>query len=160
MLLPNVSTASPLCVLTGDLCQYNKDGDIVYAGRKDFRVKIYGQYVEPESIEKIVITASDLVSDCVVRKEEVTDSNDEYLSCHLLVKSVVSSPTLVQQINNYCRQHLPTCFVPVAWQIHSQFPLSPTGKVARKQLGAIQRANGIGQMENEYVTAHFLLSFS
>ena len=158
MSLPNVSTASNLYVLTGDLCQYDKDGNIIYVGRKDFRVKIYGQLVEPEAVEKIVIAASDLIKDCVVRKEEVMDSNDEYLSCHLLVKSVIDSEVLIKQIEDYCRQNLPVFMVPVAWKIHSQFPLSPTGKIARKQLGEIPRISSIGQKPDEYVMTLLLLN--
>ncbi|CAF4542426.1 unnamed protein product, partial [Didymodactylos carnosus] len=139
--LPNVSTTSHLYVRTGDLCRYNKDGDIVYVGRQDFRVKIYGQLLEPEVVEQIVMEASDLVNGCVVQKEEVKDSNDEYLSCHLLVTSAVDYRDLVHQVEVYCRQYLPSFMVPVAWQVHSKFPLTPSGKIARKELGKIQRTS-------------------
>lgn len=141
--LPDISTVSSVYVRTGDLCRYNTDGDIVYVGRKDFRVKIYGQLVEPEVIEQIVLEASDLVNACVVRKEEMQELNNEYLSCHLLVTSAVDSRDLIHQIEVYCRQHLPTFMIPVAWQMHSEFPLTPTGKIARKQLGEIKRTNNI-----------------
>ncbi|CAF4023463.1 unnamed protein product, partial [Adineta steineri] len=118
VILPDISTTNSSYVRTGDLCRYNKDGDIVYAGREDFRVKIYGQLVEPEVIEQIVLKTTDLVKACIVRKEQMQEVNNEYLSCHLLVTSDVDSQDLIHQIEVYCRQHLPSFMVPVAWQIH------------------------------------------
>jgi acyl-coenzyme A synthetase/AMP-(fatty) acid ligase len=151
VILPDVSTTNTHYVRTGDLCRYNKDGNIVYVGRLDFRVKIYGQLVEPESIEQIVTKASNLIHSCIVRKEEIKESNDEYLSCHLLVTSAVDFRDLIHQIEVYCRQYLPSFMVPVAWQVHSQFPLTPTGKIARKQLGEIHRMDSAGRSHSGYV---------
>ncbi|CAF1177754.1 unnamed protein product [Adineta steineri] len=149
VILPDISTTNSSYVRTGDLCRYNKDGDIVYAGREDFRVKIYGQLVEPEVIEQIVLKTTDLVKACIVRKEQMQEVNNEYLSCHLLVTSDVDSQDLIHQIEVYCRQHLPSFMVPVAWQIHSEFPLTPSGKIARKQLGEIKPTNNIGHIQTD-----------
>jgi acyl-coenzyme A synthetase/AMP-(fatty) acid ligase len=155
VMLPETSTTSFSYVHTGDLCRYNKDGDIVYIGREDFRVKIYGQLVEPEVIEQIIMKATDLIDCCIVRKEQMEELNDEYLSCHLLVTSAVDSQNLIHQIEIYCRRHLPSFMVPVAWQVNSKFPLTPTGKIARKQLGKIKRMGNIDHTQNTYVAALF-----
>ncbi|KAK9425245.1 putative Nonribosomal peptide synthetase easA [Seiridium unicorne] len=42
---------------TGDLCRYDSDGDILYIGRKDTQVKIYGQRIELGEVEDNLKTA-------------------------------------------------------------------------------------------------------
>jgi hypothetical protein len=113
---------------TGDLAQYNEQGELVHVGRVDFQIKIRGQRVETVEIESTIMNYSKKISNCLVTK--APQNND------LLVAYVISNDLEleVEEIRNYCNKYLRQYMVPTYFVILDKFPLNANGKVDRSQL--------------------------
>ncbi|MGW0943108.1 amino acid adenylation domain-containing protein [Streptomyces sp. NPDC002623] len=116
---------------TGDRARFRSDGVIEYVGRSDLQVKVRGFRVEPAeveqalgahpSLEQVVVTAEGevLVAYCVAAEGRQTDG--EALRRHLHGR-----------LPSYM---IPTLFVPCP-----ELPLTPSGKVDRRALSGLARA--------------------
>ncbi|CAF4107974.1 unnamed protein product, partial [Adineta steineri] len=116
-------------IKTGDLARYNTRGELVYAGRADFQIKIRGQRVETSEIENTITNSyPSKISDCVVTK---LAQNDD-----LFVAYVVSNDSELdtEQIRNYCYKHLYQYMVPSFFVFLEQLPLNANGKLDRQRL--------------------------
>ncbi|MEV8594599.1 amino acid adenylation domain-containing protein [Streptomyces sp. NPDC052012] len=112
---------------SGDLVRRGADGVFEFLGRADDQVKIRGFRVEPGEVEAVLLSHPG-VTRCavVVRRDEATgprlvaytvgDADEPALRAHLA--------------------HLPDYLVPSAFVRLDSFPLSPNGKVDRKNLPA------------------------
>ncbi|CAF2092174.1 unnamed protein product [Rotaria magnacalcarata] len=139
-----------LFMRTGDLAYYNDVGDLVYVGRDDFRVKIFGQLVAPEEIEQTVIRASKHVEACIVRIESdcYDDRNrdySEYWSCHILAPTISSAyhAHFIRHLETYCRQNLSSSMLPAAWKIYDEFPYLSVGKIDRCGFPKLERTGTV-----------------
>ncbi|CAF1453706.1 unnamed protein product [Adineta ricciae] len=109
---------------TGDLATVDNNGLLHYRGRKDYQVKLYGQRIELEEIEKCLLNTS--ISACIVTKW-----NDSQLIAY-----VQSSTIDDNQIRKHCQTYLPSHMIPSKFIILEQLPLNANGKVDRKRLPA------------------------
>jgi len=116
------SNDSSLLYRTGDLVRYQKDGNLVYVGRKDFQIKLRGLRIELGEIEWSLQQLADVKDGLVLLKNEE------------LVAYVVSDASQIHEWRDQLRQHLPEYMVPSALIVLSQWPLTPNGKVDRKAL--------------------------
>ncbi|OUS31223.1 hypothetical protein A9Q99_04290 [Gammaproteobacteria bacterium 45_16_T64] len=107
---------------TGDLVRYQKDGNLVYVGRKDFQIKLRGLRIELGEIEWSLQQLPEVKDGLVLLK------NDE------LVAYVVSEQAEIAEWRQQLRDHLPEYMVPSALVVLAQWPLTPNGKVDRKAL--------------------------
>ena len=55
---------------TGDLGEYNKDGEIVFLGRKDFQIKHMGHRIELEEIERAMEKVNGVERSCCIFNEQ------------------------------------------------------------------------------------------
>ncbi len=117
---------------TGDLARWHADGVIECLGRIDFQVKIRGHRIELGEIEA-ALTAHPTVRESVVTaREEV--AGDKRLVAYFVPQA---SALLVNgELRDYLKQKLPEYMIPAAFVSLSAFPLSPNGKIDRKQLPA------------------------
>lgn len=123
---------------TGDLVRDTGAGQFEYLGRVDTQIKIRGYRVEPGEIE-VTILRTGLVRAAAV----VADTAGRVPR---LVAFVVPSPpnsadTVVSALLAELRRELPAYLVPAAVAAVAALPLSPNGKVDRKEL--TQRAGDI-----------------
>jgi amino acid adenylation domain-containing protein len=114
---------------TGDLCRFLDDGAIDFLGRIDDQVKIHGVRIEPGEVEKAIV-AHQAVKACVVSAEERDD--DRILAAYVVPTPGAQLST--QELRAFVRQKLPAAFVPSEFLLVEGFPLSPNGKIDRKQL--------------------------
>jgi len=121
---------------TGDLVRYQKDGNLVYVGRKDFQIKLRGLRIELGEIEWSLQQLADVKDGLVLLK------NDE------LVAYVVSDASQILEWRDNLRQHLPEYMVPSALVVLPQWPLTPNGKVDRK---ALPEPTGDENAKAEYI---------
>lgn len=146
---------------TSDLVRRDECGLLLYLGRTDRQVKIRGFRVELDEIEVCLAKQPD-VNECAVEiqkdkfgnnhlvayivpkidkqeKYSGTQSNNKDVgTCH-----VISTKKLESSWFDYLEKYLPEYMIPKSFTLLSQLPLTPTGKVDRKNLPSpdFQRPN-------------------
>ncbi|GHO57486.1 non-ribosomal peptide synthetase [Ktedonobacter robiniae] len=114
---------------TGDLVRYQSDGAIVFLGRKDQQVKLRGFRIELGEIEAILQQLPSIRQAVVVLREDVPDHQQ-------LVAYLVGENTDSAVIHRVLSTQLPEYMVPSAFVFLDHLPLSPNGKLDRRQLPA------------------------
>ena len=114
---------------TGDLAKITSDGQVIFAGRTDFQVKLRGQRIELGEIESVIITSSSsYITNCVVIK--LDHNQQEHLVAYLQTTVHLSDDFL----RDHCTKHLPLYMVPSLFVLLDRFPLNQNGKLDRKAL--------------------------
>lgn len=108
---------------TGDLGEYNKDGEIVFLGRKDFQIKHMGHRIELEEIERAMEKVNGVERSCCIFNEQKGKLYGFY----------VGSPQK-EDVINYLRENLPVFMVPNKIIQIEKFPITKNGKIDRKEL--------------------------
>lgn len=108
---------------TGDLAFYNKDGDLCFAGRKDFQIKHMGHRIELEEIELIINSYDSILRACCIFDQAKNRITAFY------VGDLDGS-----QIQGKMQESLPTYMIPSQFKALEELPLSPNGKIDRKKL--------------------------
>ncbi|MES2894104.1 MAG: non-ribosomal peptide synthase/polyketide synthase [Bacteroidota bacterium] len=115
---------------TGDLVRWLPDGNIEYIGRKDEQVKINGHRIEPGEIASIVL-ASGLVKDVAIVVRE-DNQGAKKLVAYVIAEGIFDKLLILP----FLTAKLPDYMVPAAWVQVSSFPLTPNGKIDKRQLPA------------------------
>ncbi|PPT91133.1 hypothetical protein XthCFBP4691_09100 [Xanthomonas theicola] len=110
---------------TGDLGRWRADGALRYLGRNDRQVKIRGFRIEIEEIEAC------LRRDPRVKEAVVLPAGDS------LVAYLIGHDADVASLREGLRAWLPDYMIPNAWRFMERFPLTPSGKVDRSALPAL-----------------------
>lgn len=111
---------------TGDLVFYNPDGELMYAGRKDFQVKHKGYRIELGEIEAAASTNPGVGGVCVLYDHEKAQI--------VLICEAGSEQTKLDLLR-HLHGALPKYMVPTRIEILSEMPLTPNGKINRVMLG-------------------------
>src|SRR5438270_374651 len=133
--IPNPFSPEPGARLyrTGDLARYLPDGDIEYAGRIDHQVKIRGFRIEPGEIEAKLVQHPGVRDAMVLARE---DGADERRLVAYIVPAGERALT-ISDVRNYLKGKLPEHMVPAAFVLLDAWPLTPSGKVDRRALPAL-----------------------
>ncbi|WP_175492664.1 amino acid adenylation domain-containing protein [Methylocapsa palsarum] len=126
--------------LTGDQARRRSDGLIEFLGRTDRQVKINGKRVELDEIEN-ALRADRRLSDALVTRLQEPETTR--LAAYLKpVRPVypTGEDAFGAAILEALRTRLPEHMVPAAFVVMDSFPLTPNGKVDRRQLPAPRRA--------------------
>jgi acyl carrier protein len=115
---------------TGDLGKYLHDGRIQFAGRIDHQVKIRGYRVELGEIET-VLGSHPSVQECVVIAREDVPGDKRLVG---YVVSAAGTRIDPSELRLWVKESLPDYMIPVAWVEMERLPLSPNGKIDRKNL--------------------------
>ncbi len=120
---------------TGDLARVHPDGVIECLGRIDFQVKIRGHRIELGEIEAI-LSQHDLVRECVVvAREDIP--GDKRLVAYYVGESELKG----EELRHHLGQKLPDYMIPSLLLRLDSLPLSPNGKIDRKQLPSPEEMN-------------------
>lgn len=114
---------------TNDLAYFTDNGEIVHLGRTDFQVKIRGYRIELGEIENKIISIPE-ISNAVV----IADETKKYLICYYTVNNEINQ----SKISDYLMEELPNYMVPSYFCKLDSFPLTPNGKLDRKQLPKVE----------------------
>jgi acyl-CoA synthetase len=121
-------------VYTGDLGLIGDDGYLVLSGRKKDIIIRGGVNISPAQIENIAASHPAVVSAACV---PVADPDLGHRVCLCLVlRDGVERPSLSQFTGYLHKQGLETNKLPEYLRYYRQLPLSPAGKVDKKQLAA------------------------
>jgi amino acid adenylation domain-containing protein len=119
--VPDVFADEPgrLLYRTGDVCVWRADGVLEYVGRRDRQVKIRGQRVELDEVERVLERAPG-VSACLVTERDG----------RLTAIVVPSSPGawLEADVRTYLAAHLHTGMIPATLTLADRLPITSNGK--------------------------------
>jgi amino acid adenylation domain-containing protein len=114
---------------SGDLAQFNANGELEYLGRMDHQVKIRGFRVELGEIES-ALNSHPAVRESVVIAEDTTNG-DKRLVAYIVPSN--ASPT-VTELRAYLLRRIPYYMAPSAFVCLKSLPLTTNGKVDRGAL--------------------------
>ncbi len=117
---------------TGDLARWHADGVLECLGRIDFQVKIRGHRIELGEIEAALLAHPGIRACVVTAREDVP--GDKRLIAYLMPQQ--AELPLNGELRSHLQQKLPTYMMPAAFVPMTSLPLSPNGKIDRKQLPA------------------------
>ena len=115
---------------TGDIARYFPDGTIEFLGRSDFQVKIRGYRIELGEIEQ-VLRRHELIKEAVVTVQQDPGGDQKLVAYLITGNGALPAP---RELRSYAARYLPDYMVPNLFARLESFPLSPNGKVDRKQL--------------------------
>ncbi|HEX8129401.1 MAG TPA: amino acid adenylation domain-containing protein [Pyrinomonadaceae bacterium] len=118
---------------TGDLVRYHDDGNIEFAGRLDYQVKVRGFRIELADIEA-ALNQHEAIRQTVVTVHQDT-SEDKRLVAYIVADDEAQAPN-VTQLRAYLKERLPEYMIPSAFLFLRQWPLTPSGKIDRRALPA------------------------
>ncbi|HLP59353.1 MAG TPA: amino acid adenylation domain-containing protein, partial [Candidatus Deferrimicrobium sp.] len=119
---------------TGDMARWLPDGDIEFLGRRDQQIKINGIRIELAEIENILLRHEDIDEAVVISKEK---SPGNFVLCAYLVSQKRLWET---EIRTYLSGKVPTYMIPTQFVHLEKIPLTPSGKIDRKLLTAVNIA--------------------
>jgi amino acid adenylation domain-containing protein len=124
---PGRSGTSVRFYRTGDRGRVDAHGVFEFLGRMDAQIKINGQRVEPEEIERVLERFP-----AVERAAVCLDSTRQRLTA--FIKTVSGASIELSDAALHVGRHLPSYMVPSRIVIVDTFPLTPNGKVDRARL--------------------------
>ena len=116
---------------TGDIGYFTKDGYLEFMGRKDSQIKFKGYRIELDEINKAILNVSG-ISNSVTLIKEVGEIPS--ICTYFTTTNSTLTPNLVrEQISNL----LPYYMMPSHLIALNEFPITPNGKIDRKNLPEI-----------------------
>ena len=112
---------------TGDLACYNADGDLCFAGRRDFQIKFMGHRIELEEIETAINSIP-----------EVTRACCGYDMKHSRIIAFYCGDTEPRELKKSLYALLPEYMIPARFHKLETLPLTPNGKIDRKLLMSME----------------------
>jgi len=113
---------------TGDLARWLPDGNIEFLGRTDFQIKIRGYRIEAGEIETVLLQNKQIQEAVVLALED--EKGGKILCAYLVVQKEYKE----QDIRDFLNSRLPDYMIPAHFILMKTLPLTPEGKVDRKNL--------------------------
>ena len=123
---------------TGDLCKYDKNGNLHYLGRTDNQIKIRGLRIELEEIENKILEFNNIEKVKVIKQQV---GNREIISAYFIASKKIRIAELRRHLYNVLPKYMvPSYFTPL-----DSFPYTPNGKIDKN---ALPIPTGVLQSEN------------
>jgi amino acid adenylation domain-containing protein len=127
---PFSSDAAARLYRTGDIARYRADGCLEFLGRADHQVKIRGFRIELGEIETLLASHPALAQAVVVAREN--RPGERSLAAYARLAGTKS--LLYPELRAFLGERLPDYMIPSSLTVLKAFPLTPNGKVDRRQL--------------------------
>jgi amino acid adenylation domain-containing protein len=117
---------------SGDLGYFGPDQKLYFLGRKDSRVKVRGHTVDTSEIEAALRESPSIHDVAVVvksNKEQATP--DQLVACLVAADKGQHDPDVLRQD---LREKLPSYMIPSQFVFLDSLPVTPSGKIDRKEL--------------------------
>ena len=113
---------------TGDLAYYDENGDLMFAGRKDFQIKHMGHRIELEEIERYMMALDGIDRCCCIFDDKKSRLTGFYVGeCES------------KKLHELLSAKLPIFMVPGALRPLKEMPVTKNGKIDRKLLSELAR---------------------
>ncbi|MEW4973244.1 surfactin non-ribosomal peptide synthetase SrfAA, partial [Bacillus stercoris] len=119
---------------TGDVVRWLPDGTIEYLGREDDQVKVRGYRIELGEIEAVIQQAPDVAKAVVLARP---DEQGNLEVCAYVVQKP-GSEFAPAGLREHAARQLPDYMVPAYFTDVTEIPLTPSGKVDRRKLFALE----------------------
>ncbi|MEC3652739.1 surfactin non-ribosomal peptide synthetase SrfAA [Bacillus subtilis] len=119
---------------TGDVVRWLPDGTIEYLGREDDQVKVRGYRIELGEIEAVIQQAPDVAKAVVLARP---DEQGNLEVCAYVVQKP-GSEFAPAGLREHAARQLPDYMVPAYFTEVTEIPLTPSGKVDRRKLFALE----------------------
>ncbi len=141
--IPNPFSAIPGQRLyrTGDLVRYWPDGNLEYLGRIDHQIKLRGFRIEIEEIEAVISQFAGVKMAAVTLYED--QMGDKSLHAYIMPDGSGAPHFSVSELQSFLKTKLPDYMVPARYMLLEQMPLTPSGKIDRKALPAIDQSQAL-----------------
>lgn len=124
---------------TGDRVRTLADGNLTFAGRADFQVKVRGHRVELEEVEGALLSLDHVHEAATFAVPDDEGSSSIYAAAVVDPAAGIGPRDLAKEL----RKQVPPYAVPVVIEILESLPRTPTGKIDRKKLKtAMTEASG------------------
>jgi amino acid adenylation domain-containing protein len=115
---------------TGDLARYRSNGDLEYVGRADNQIKVRGFRIELGEIEAALREHS-TVSEALVAAQDDESGEKKLVAYVVRQEGAQLNPT---ELRRSLKETLPEYMVPARYVELEKLPLTPSGKVDRRNL--------------------------
>ena len=128
---------------TGDLGRFGADGNLEFAGRADFQIKLRGIRIELGDIEATLRQVPGVREGIVVAREF---GGDKKLVAYVVLDQVqdLEQEPAIEEIYHFLQAKLPDYMVPAAFVVLEAMPLNPNQKVDRRALPMPTAENLVG----------------
>jgi amino acid adenylation domain-containing protein len=117
---------------TGDLGRLREDGSLEHLGRKDSQIKIRGFRVDVAEVEAVIHQHGGVKNAAVIAREVRQGLGEKQLVAY--VEAGTKSPPTRTELREYLSSQLPEYMVPSLIVFLDSLPLTPTGKVNKREL--------------------------
>lgn len=124
---------------TGDIGRFNVDGVIEYYKRKDFQVKLRGQRIELGEIEA-ALEKNEFIEQAAALVFEDSNGLQNLMSFLVLDKVTSIDENSLKENLGKC---LPKYMIPSFFEVIDNMPLTPNGKVNRKELQSMIKNHSV-----------------
>jgi acetyl-CoA synthetase len=123
--------------LTGDLARKDEDGYFWFVGRKDDVITSSGYRIGPAEIEDCILKHPSVSMVAVVGSPD--ELRTEVVKAFVVVKPGVQADDLLEEeIKNFVKIRLAAHEFPRKIEFMSELPVTPTGKIIRKELRRLE----------------------
>lgn len=130
---PRYPLSKKIVFKTGDLVRMDENGNYLFSGRKDHMVKSRGYRVELGEIETVLSNHPEIITAVALPVP------DELIGNRISVVVVPTSRCSIKKedVTGYCATRLPKYMIPDVIEFRDSLPMTSSGKVDRKTLGAM-----------------------
>lgn len=115
------------CFKTGDLAQYDENGELIFAARTDYQIKHMGRRIELGEIEAICTNLAAIDRCCCLY---------DAAKKKIVLFCTTAKEQTPQEIKSELKQHLSAYMVPGKVVVLQQLPINANGKIDRRKLQA------------------------
>jgi amino acid adenylation domain-containing protein len=131
--------------VTGDVARWKADGNLEFAGRKDYQLKIRGYRIEPGEIEIALLENEDIEQAVIVARDN--GQGDKKLVAYVV--PAAEKTVNATKLHEFLKSRLPEYMVPGHFVILDMLPQTTNGKIDRTALPAVD--GGQVMPEQSYV---------
>ncbi|MCB1337548.1 MAG: long-chain fatty acid--CoA ligase, partial [Maritimibacter sp.] len=133
---------------TGDLFRTDDEGFLYFVGRKDDIIKSRGEKVAPKEVEAVLHEIPEINEAVVLGRPDPVLGE----AVHAIIVPKGDAKPDERQLLRYCRQRLEDFAVPASFEFRAELPKTANGKVDRKLLTEMLRAEAEAEAEAAHET--------